>query len=303
MNNIFDQDPFSEENNTGANWKRTNELLRSHDELFNIIKKDKILQDSFKKENNEYVVITKVKRDRRDWYYCSLVLHNKGEILDELDLIRDERRTETQPYDKNDVKWNTFVKEAARKHHHKCKKVIEKLEEKEKKPLNRLIFNILSASLFIVFTVIGCYYLYNQFLKHDPEPTERTVINREPTETVSIEDRIKPEGEVSGINDNYKEEEKITCIIRGKDDRSLKEMIFEVKNSDNDSVLKQRWEVTEKSCEKEYTFAIKEPGGYTYHLYVWDGANNRYESEGDFKIQKSGNEPDRDEILNILKGE
>jgi hypothetical protein len=97
-------------------------------------------------------------------------------------------------------------------------------------------------------------------------------------------DIVQPTVEVTGINPHYNEGESLHYSINCSDDRNLKQVFFEIK----DTQINEKWQVNNKSYTKEGDIATSNLGvnrEYTYVATAEDMAGNRFEKTGNFFLE------------------
>ncbi len=93
-------------------------------------------------------------------------------------------------------------------------------------------------------------------------------------------DKVQPSGELTGIGNNYKQGDSVSYVIRGNDNKALKRIIFEVRNSP----VREIWNSNSQAVTKESFFSTENwsPGRYDYFLSIEDKADNSFEKKGSF---------------------
>ena len=101
-----------------------------------------------------------------------------------------------------------------------------------------------------------------------------------------IGDKVKPLGQISDIDPNYREGDEIVYSIEGSDNEALNSVTFTVE----DSPVKQTWEVNSQEIQKTSTFSTKgwQLKRYNYLLTVVDKAGNIFiTKENSFLLEKA----------------
>lgn len=104
----------------------------------------------------------------------------------------------------------------------------------------------------------------------------------------SSTDVAVPTGEITGIFPVYEQGETVGYTISANDNKLLKKIIFEVK----DSSVKETWDISGQSATQKSYFITKdwEPGDYKYSFLIQDMAGNKNEYSGSFQLK--GTQPD-----------
>jgi len=140
-NPIFDEDPFSDDENS------------SIDEIRKILREKGVIHTAFA----EYEVITELSRVGRKWCYESYVAFN-GKRIDE--LVLPSEHGSSKAVETEEVPPAGFVKRVSRKHLESCEKVRELIkEEKHKKGerRKRKIIKFLAITLLLALIAGGSY--------------------------------------------------------------------------------------------------------------------------------------------------
>jgi hypothetical protein len=98
-----------------------------------------------------------------------------------------------------------------------------------------------------------------------------------------IGDEIKPKGQISGIEPNYREGDDVVYSIEGSDNEALSSVIFRVE----DSPVKQTWKVSGKEINQKSSFSTTgwQLKHYNYRLTVVDKAGNTFTKEDSFLVE------------------
>ncbi len=102
-------------------------------------------------------------------------------------------------------------------------------------------------------------------------------------ELKSMPDSAKPSGKISGIRAIYMQGDTVEYSITVKDDRALKHIVFEVKNTD----IHFSSDPADSAFIRSSFFSTKnwKPGTYTCVLTIEDAAGNQAEIRQDFEVQ------------------
>ncbi len=91
----------------------------SVEEIITILTQNNAAKHEFSSETEQYRVESSLQRNNRRWVYRSTVYHNTVQMMDG-EFGPEESRKEALP---DEWRWEGFVKEAAIKHHERCRKV------------------------------------------------------------------------------------------------------------------------------------------------------------------------------------
>jgi hypothetical protein len=219
------------------------------------LKKKRVLENKL----TGCVVRTEIKiNSERKWYFFSNVIYD------------DEQPSNFSP-DNNElfISIDLCAEKAVEKHFTKHDEAVQarirvkKAEFKKKKKARLIKILILLTILLLASTAIGFYLPY----------------------IVQKKDVVPPHGSIDGIKDSYFTGDEVTYVIRANDNKELKQVTFEVKNSS----VKELWNVQGESDSITFSFSTKgwQEGTYEYLLVVEDNANNvPYKQTGNFILRE-----------------
>jgi len=104
----------------------------------------------------------------------------------------------------------------------------------------------------------------------------------------SSTDVLLPDGEITGISPVYEQGETVGYTIQANDNKLLKKIIFEVKNSP----VKEIWNISGQSATRKSYFITKnwKSDDYEYLLLIEDMADNKNEYTGSFQLKGAESE-------------